>query len=135
MAKSSTKFELVERTIWTIGHRPFVFGGSVHYPMGCKVQCTGPHQLGKGFSGYLATAPNGKTFVAEATTGAIVGGTLEQVRADIDVAKVSVMKKQVAEAAERVSKVEITDFDSFWSAMKCNAKPTKSRMQYTESDV
>ncbi len=113
------------RRLWTYGHRPFVMGGSVDYVLACDVECTGPHKLGKGYEGYLATAPNGKTFVGEATTGAIVGDTLESVRADIAVAKPAVMREQVKHAAEEVKQArkqmsfEVNGTAFFWSALRC----------------
>lgn len=113
------------RRLWTYGHRPFMMGGSVNYVLACDVECTGPHKLGKGYEGYLATAPNGKTFVGEATTGAIVGDTLENVRADIESAKPAVMRKQVKNAADEVKRAreqmsfEVKDAAFFWSALRC----------------
>lgn len=118
----------VTRRIWTYGHRPFVMGGSVDYLLACDLPCTGPHKLGKGYSGYLATAPNGKTFVAEAKTGAIVGPTLEDVRADIGKAKPKVMREQVAKAAQEMTEAhkygsfEVKDAAFFWDALRCGGQ-------------
>jgi hypothetical protein len=100
-------------------------GGSVNYVLACDLECTGPHKLGKGYEGYLATAPNGKTFVGEATTGAIVGDTLESVRADIKAAKPAVMREQVKNAADEMKRareqmsLEVKDTAFFWSALRC----------------
>ena len=93
-------------------------GGAVNYVLACDVKCTGPHNLGKGYAGYLATSPNGKTFVAESLTGAIVGETLENVRADIAAAKPSVMRKQVLDAAKEAKTAEVKDAAFFWSALR-----------------
>lgn len=86
---------------------------------GPLVKCTGPHKLGKGYEGYVATAPNGKTFVAEASTGAIVGDTLENVRADIRIAEASVMREQIRNAEQEAKKAEVADAAFFWSALRC----------------
>jgi hypothetical protein len=123
--KTLAPVPLVLKQIWTYGHRPFVMGGSVNYLLACNVECSGPHKLGKGYEGYVATAPNGKTFVAESLTGAIVGDTLESVRADIKAAKPAVMRKQVDDALARMrnerqqGNYEVKDADFFWRAMRC----------------
>jgi hypothetical protein len=116
---------LKKRLVWTMGYRPFVMGGSVHYPMGTRVPCSGPFDLGRGYSGYLATAPNGRTFVAEATTGALVGPTIEAVRKDIETGDPKLMVAQVAKATETVKKVEETTPKEFWAALKCGAVAVK----------
>lgn len=113
--------DLTTHRFWTYGHRPFVMGGDVHYVLACDLECTGPHDLGGGYSGYLATAPNGKTFVAEDTTGAIVGDTLEAVRGDIASAEPEVMERQIAKATEDAKKAEVQDAATFWAAMRCTA--------------
>lgn len=110
------------RAIWTEGYRPFVMGGSVYYPIGCKVECEGPHEIGLGYRAWVATAPNGRTFVAESMTGAIVGPTLEQVREDIRTGDPAIMKQQVAAAKQRAKAIEFTTPDKFWTALKCQIK-------------
>jgi hypothetical protein len=60
-----------------------MMGGDVHTPIATRATATGPFPLGQGFKGYLVVAPSGRTFVAESTTGGIVGDTLENVREDI----------------------------------------------------
>lgn len=109
------------RRIWTRGHRPFVMGGLVHYVMAADVECRGPYALGQGYKGYLSTAPNGATFVSEASSGAIVGSTLKEVRADIDQGSPSVMRKQVEHAREDAKNAEVVAVEFFWKAMRCEA--------------
>jgi hypothetical protein len=106
------------RQIWTWGYRPFVMGGKVHYVLACKIKCTGPHDLGKGYKGYVATAPSGDTVVAEATTGAIVGSSLRQVRKDIETGDPAVMRQQVKQAAIDMMNAEVTDVKNFWEKTK-----------------
>lgn len=116
------------KTIWTWGYRPFIVGGNVNYVLACKVECTGPHELGSGYKGYAAAAPNGTVFVAEAKTGAIVGSgpnesaALKVVCRDIADGDKKVMQKQVADAAVHASKAELHDAAFFWGALKCAAK-------------
>lgn len=109
--------------VWTVGHDPFVMGGAVNYVLKTKVEATGPHKLGKGYKGYLVTAPNGKTFVAEAETGAFVGPTLESVAKDIAAADKAVMEQQIADAKvffndDWHQRAEATP-EEFWTKLKC----------------
>lgn len=106
------------KRIWTIGYRPFVMGGSVHYNMACDIKCDGPFDLGDKYKGYLAIAPNGKTFVAEYKSGAIVGDTIENVKNDILTGDKEMMEKQVKDAIESSKKVEVVSEDYFWEALK-----------------
>lgn len=113
--------------VWTYGHRPFVMGGSVNYVLGCDVPADGPHALGDGYYGYLITAPNGQTFVAEAETGALVGPTLKAVRQDIKEADKAVIERQLETAREKKKEIEVKDAEFFWTAMKCIASPEKEK--------
>lgn len=106
--------------VWTLASSPFRLGGPSMSPVSCEVEADGPHDLGAGFSGYLVTAPNGKTFVAEASSGAFVGPTIEAVRADVSAASPAVMKKQVEGAVYASKDATRWDEKRFWSALKCN---------------
>lgn len=119
MPKSSivTK-EVMKIKVWTEAYRPFVMGGRVRYPVMAEVEATGPHALGKGYFGYLITAPDGSTLVAESETGALVGPTLEEVKADIKSATKQIMKEQIEHARERVKIAEQTSADNFWKMLR-----------------
>ena len=107
--------------IWTLQYRPFTMGGNVHQPVKCDVEVDGPHDLGGGYQGYIATAPDGRALVAEATSGAIVGPTLEAVRSDVADADPAVMADQVAKAiAQRASAAVLTP-DEFWKSFRSTA--------------
>ncbi len=108
------------RHIWTRGYFPFTMGGSVWRPMTAECEVTGPHDLGKGFEGYLAFGPDGMTKVAEAESGAIVGDTLDQVRADIAATDdVVLMQRQVEAARKEIGfgGVNVTA-EEFWRRMR-----------------
>ena len=112
-----------DKLVWTRGHDPFVTGGAVDYVLKTTVPVKGPYTLENGYKGYLVTAPNGKTFVAEALTGAFVGPTLESVRADIKQAKPYVMKQQIKEALQFYNdewrqRAEAKP-EAFWSKLGC----------------
>ena len=107
--------------IWTLQYRPFTMGGKVYQPAKCDVEVDGPHDLGGGYQGYIATAPNGRTFVAEATSGAIVGPTLEDVRGDISQADPAVMAEQVAKAIAQSATAAVITPEDFWQCLHCSA--------------
>lgn len=70
-------------TIWTTNYSPFRLGppeGIIY----TEVECSGPYELGLGFFGILAVDPKtGRTYVAEKTSGAIVGNSISQCKDDI----------------------------------------------------
>jgi hypothetical protein len=106
--------------IWSRFYSPFIMGGSCHYDGGIEVDPGLKYSLGNGFFGYLIENPVTKnTHVAEATSGAFVGPTLEAVRRDIETAQCDLegMKKQVADSVERAKKVQRMDPQEFWSLM------------------
>ena len=105
--------------VFTLGYRPFIMGGSCWYPMGLETKVGKKHKLGKGYNGYLITAPNGKTFVAEATTGAFVGPSIEAVKKDIKEGDKKVMIQQVEDAKKMVPKIEVIESEEFWKRLKC----------------
>ena len=105
--------------IWTHGYRPFIMGGSCNYILGTTIRNPdGPHDLGGGFFGFLIRKPKGKTCVAEAETGAIIGETLDLVRADIRDGDRMVIATQMAKARVNRRKVELVNNAKFWGEMK-----------------
>jgi len=105
--------------VWTICYFPFTMGGSVWRPGGCKVKASGPYDLGKGYKGYLVTAPNNTTFVSEATSGAFVGPSLESVKKDIKTGDPKLMKEQVTDANNKKGTVQELEVEKFWEMLKC----------------
>lgn len=106
--------------IWTEAYRPFIMGGDCNAPIICDVPVTGPFDLGRGYQGFLAVSPNGKTFVAESFTGAIVGSTLNGVREDIEDADAMVMEEQIAHARKRVLQAATVSRDEFWKMLRAD---------------
>lgn len=105
--------------VWTNGYSPFIMGGDVHGPIGTEIEVGERFDLGRGFFGYLVASPiSGKTYVAEATTGAFVGPSLKVVRADVESGEPEDMREQVEEAAERRKKVRMLAPDDFWKRFK-----------------
>ena len=106
--------------ILTEKYCPFVMGGNVWQPITCNVEVDGPHDLGKGFKGYIATAPNGTTFIIEEKSGALVGPDLKTVREDIaQCDDISLMNKQVEDAIVKMKRAEEISPDEFWRLLKC----------------
>ena len=105
--------------IWTQGYSPWILGGDVHAPVGAEIAVGECYDLGGGFKGYLVASPlTGETYVAEATTGAIVGSSLKEVRADISAADADTMTRQVEEAAEQVKRVRVEPAKEFWARQR-----------------
>lgn len=104
--------------IWTKAYRPFIMGGDCNAPIICDVPVDGPFDLGVGYQGFLAVSPNGKTFVAESITGAIVGSTVDGVRKDIKVGDKAVMERQIAQAKELVLRADTVSQDEFWKLLR-----------------
>lgn len=104
----------MKRLIWTKGYRPWIMGGDVHGDVGAEIDCL-MVDLGKGFTGLLCLTPKGTTVIAEASSGAIVGRDLESVRHDIEIGEQNIMEKQVADALQRLKRVEPMSEEDFWA--------------------
>lgn len=111
--------------IWTVGKAPpFQMGGYPQFPLVTEITegIEGPFEIGKGFTAFVITAPNGRTFVAEATSGAIVGDTLTMVRNDMQDAH---QPQEQVNAAMRWREAndhckQEVDAEEFWKRMRCN---------------
>ena len=103
---------------WNWGYFPFSLGGPPHRRVKATLPAEGPFDLGGGYQGYLITSPQGKTRVAEATTGAIVGDTLEQVRDDIAQGDPEIIAQQVAKAADDGEQASNISAEQFWTRLK-----------------
>lgn len=104
--------------IYTESYSPFIMGGDVHQPIACETKSyTGPYKLNKGVQVYVCEV-NGKTYVVEKTTGALVGGSLKMVTNDIKAAKKSVIQGQIREAKERATYARKINEEEFWRMMR-----------------
>lgn len=111
--------------VWTWGYFPITMGGRMWRPMATVLDATGPHELGRGFRGFLVTGPDGVTAVAEAQSGAIVGDNLESVRADITACgSCEVMRKQVeyARTEDRSDEVELLPEEWWQRVLKARSE-------------
>lgn len=115
--------KITELCVWTwaTDNSFMTFGRPIYYPLVAKIECKGPYDLGKGQKGYLVVAPNGKTFVAEATTGAFIGKDIKSVQEDVASTTADVCNQQVADAAKELKRkdVKTVDADEFWRRLKC----------------
>lgn len=103
---------------WTYGYFPFKMGGSPWQPIAADVEADGPHDIGKGMQAYLVTAPSGKTYVAEAVSGAFVGPSLERVRKDVRAGGEDMMAEQLRRAAEVAPTARVISADELWRMLK-----------------
>lgn len=105
--------------IYVRAYRPFILGGNVHAMLALNTVATGPFDLGKGFKGYIVTNPKGQTYVAEATSGGIVGASIEEVRADIEACTdVKMMEAQIDECRKNSDGACTVSETEFWKGMK-----------------
>jgi hypothetical protein len=116
----SLLFGLLERNykmiIWTYKYNPFQMDGRLSRPFGCNVEVGEPVELGKGYFGYEVKSPSGRTVVAEKSSGAIAGNSIEQVREDIALCNnAQMMDEQIKQALINSKLVDIVPLDEFWS--------------------
>lgn len=109
----------MKKLIWTEAYTPFIMGGNVNAPICTEVEVGDPVEIGRGMFAYVVASPiNGCIYVAESTTGAFVGSSIEEVRKDVESADVHVIKKQLKEASERVKQARHLSTEHFWSKFK-----------------
>ena len=109
----TTETETTELVVWTWGYFPFSVGGAPRRPIKATLPVEGPHDLGGGFTGYVVTCPSGESYVAEASSGALVGPSLEEVRADITGGDRIAMSEQIAQAQETRDRSTAMSADEF----------------------
>ena len=105
--------------IWTEGYWPWIMGGDVNAPLGMEVDGGEPISLGDGIQVHEIKLPDGRTAIAEASTGAIVGVNLQTVRDDVAKADPAFMRQQISAAKQRAQKVqrlEVAEFLRIWEA-------------------
>jgi len=108
----------MKQKVWMPNYRPFILGGDCRAPIVVEIDVAGEYDLGLGYSGWLIISPNGKTFVAESETGAIVGNTITEVRQDIATADPEIIRKQIENAKITVSKAYIGTIEEFWKILR-----------------
>lgn len=105
--------------IWTEGYRPWIMGGDVNAPLGVEMDGGEPINIGHDIMVHEIKFSDGRTAIAEATTGAIVGTDLQTVRDDVAATDPAVMQQQVQAAGQRVSRVQRlseSEFLRMWKA-------------------
>ncbi len=95
-----------KRQIWTMGYFPFTMGGNVHQPIVTEIGYIEEKNIGKGFKAFSFKTPKGNFRIAESTTGAIVGKSFDEVKADVKSASKKVMTKQIEEGKEMIKGVK-----------------------------
>ena len=101
--------------VWTYQKQPFTMGNSVaRDPVKCDVPADGPHELGAGYLGFIVTSPEGRSYVAEKTTGRIMDGTLETLREDIRHVDLVEMARQTNDASRSLETAKMVEPQVFW---------------------
>lgn len=108
----------MELKVWTAAYRPFMIGGDVRTPIATVLEVGEPVDIGKGMTAYVIVSPSGQTFIAESTTGAFVGNSLEAVRRDVIFAPPAVMREQLERAAIEANRATLHSVDDFWRMFK-----------------
>ena len=103
--------------IFTYGYFPFAFDGKVVKPVKCDLPVTSPVDLAAGRQGYLITGPNGGTRVVDATTGLIIGRTLEQVRTDLNAKDPQMFEAHFEKIKAILADATLLTLEQFWSVI------------------
>ncbi len=104
--------------IYTECYQPFRMGGNLREPIACTVEAFGPFDLGKGFEAYVVCDPDGRTVVAEAISGGLVGDTIENVRKDVEEGNEAAMARQIDEGKQITARARDIDAGEFWAMRK-----------------
>lgn len=105
-------------TIWTEAYRPFILGGDVHAPISTTVEVGDAIDVGKGMKAFVVVSPKGKIHIAESVTGAFVGESVDDVKADIAAADKKVMKSQIEHAKKRLARATALAPEEFWKSFR-----------------
>ena len=100
--------------VFTYGFFPFTREGSVNKPIKCDLPATGPCDLAADRQGYLIIDPNGGTHVVDATTGLLIGRTVEQVRADLNAADPQMVEGHFEKLKSILADATLLTPDEFW---------------------
>jgi len=104
----------MKKLVWTEAYMPFRFGPP-HGLIGTEVEVGDPVSVGADVEVYVVPSPGGVIHIAEASSGAFVGTSLDQVKDDIKTGDPKLMKKQMREALELIPTVRVLSNDEFWS--------------------
>ena len=101
--------------VWTKVYAPFILGGSPHKIVKCVMDLEKPQHLGRGYTGYVIKSPKGRIFIAESSSGAFVGGDIEEVRKEILNGDEMTMREQIRDShITRRDNAEIMSEERFW---------------------
>ena len=100
--------------IWKWGYFPYTLGGKVHRPIKTTVDVDDRVDLGGGYEGYVVETPAGECFIVEATSGAVIGSTVEAVRQDIAAGDPDLMRDQVSDSLLKRKNAQVLTPDEFF---------------------
>jgi hypothetical protein len=114
--------------VWTKMYLPLTMGGEIWQNRKAEVPVSEKHDLGKGYFGVLFCPEEAGYFVAESTSGAIIGGgatveaALAEVREDIRVGSEETMARQIKTAIIERDNMESISTEEFIRKMALNAR-------------
>jgi hypothetical protein len=102
--------------IWPEAYRPFIMGGDVNGPIATTVEIGHLHivEAAPDIRIVELTSPYGTHHVAEVTSGALVGTSMNRVMQDIAAAPADVMAQRIADAKVRALKADTVSPAVFW---------------------
>lgn len=101
-----------KRQIWTMGYFPFTVGGNVHQPMVTEIEPIEEKTIGKGLKAFSFKTPKGTIRIAESITGAIVGNSFKEVKADVKESSKKFMMEQINEGKEMLKSGSVKHYSA-----------------------
>jgi hypothetical protein len=116
VAADDTAARGMQLRIWTEAYRPFIMGGDVYRPVATEVEIGHLHivEAAPDIRIVELTSPYGTQHIAEVTSGALVGNSMNSVLQDIAVAEPAMMARQIADAKVRGRRADNVEPDVFW---------------------
>ena len=101
--------------IWTYRYCPFILGGDVWQPFGTEIEPVNkPQPLGHGHEGIEIYAPDGKSYIVHAATGALIGPDIATVKEDMEGCTKEEIDEVVARHADAGKRAELVTPEEFW---------------------
>ena len=85
------------KVIWIPGYQPFIMGGNVNTPWGCRVKVGPLVELAKGIAIREAIFDNGQKIVVEERTGGVCADSIKEAKRDLKTAPPAETRKSIQE--------------------------------------
>jgi hypothetical protein len=87
------------KVIWIPGYQPFIMGGNVNTPWGCRVNVGPLIKLAKGVGIREARFDTGETLAVEERTGGVCADSIKEAKRDLKSAPFTESRKTIDEQA------------------------------------